>query len=569
MRRIVVIAAGMAGVHAAARLKRRLFTHEINLILPAAVAAPFEGDGPVSKRRAATLPNLELLTTREVGVIEAQDIMPDLAAKEVTVSSTRGALTIRYTDLVIEIPAEVRIPRALQKANNVFAWPVPEFAADPAPCDNALAEAAASGRPVLVVGDGAPALEALFLATEAGAQARWLRTEAEETPALDPHLAALVLQRLGKAVTCTPLPACAPDRLGFAVSPDGTALERIILPDGEEIACACCLWTSPLMARHPLLREDGVYLDAFGRITADKDYAEQAGLHLMGDGSVIPGALLAFSGGTIPVFPGGGENAALSAWLAVDALTGARPLAASARNAVYGSLALREAFTPGLHFGRIGLTQAEAKKQQMETEHAIIGMPPAFDKDDSGNDEGPPCLILSLFCDKQSRTLVGAQVLGIAVSRNETDGLLGMAQAALAEGTPLSALARRGQAGLPGYMLATAASILRNKLDTVIKGISPDEFLASRAAGAEFFTLDLRSLPDWRAGHVPDAYNIPLTQLKKRLQDEVPRFTPIVLVSDCGRDAYAAASRLAGLGATELYVLDGGMRLWPYALETR
>ena len=67
---------------------------------------------------------------------------------------------------------------------------------------------------------------------------------------------------------------------------------------------------------------------------------------------------------------------------------------------------------------------------------------------------------------------------------------------------------------------------------------------------------------------MPGAYNIPLAQLKKRLQDEVPRFTPLVLVCAAGDEAYAAAARLAGLGATDLYVLDGGMDVWPYSLDT-
>ena len=110
--------------------------------------------------------------------------------------------------------------------------------------------------------------------------------------------------------------------------------------------------------------------------------------------------------------------------------------------------------------------------------------------------------------------------------------------------------------------------MLSNKLAGRYFGITPDEFIASREAGAEFFTLDLRSTPDWRAGHVPDAYNIPHTQLRKRLQDEVPRFTPIVLVAATSDAAWSVACMLGGLGATDLYVLDGGMAFWPHALET-
>jgi hypothetical protein len=48
------------------------------------------------------------------------------------------------------------------------------------------------------------------------------------------------------------------------------------------------------------------------------------------------------------------------------------------------------------------------------------------------------------------------------------------------------------------------------------------------------------------------------------LQDEVPRFTPLVIVSHNSDIPYSIACYLYGLGAKSLYVLDGGMDLWPY-----
>lgn len=579
MRRIVVIAASMAGVRAATRLKRRLFEHEINVILPAVLTQPPAMEGPVGKRRAENLPNLELLATREVGVVEAQDIMPDLEAKELNVTSSRGSITIRYSDLIMEVPATVRLPRSLQRCGNVFGWPMPSFAANPEPCDRALAACASSGQPVIVVGNGMAALDAALLARQAGADVRWVRTAEQEGAALDSHLTALALRRLGAPALSVVLADCPADRLTLSVSNDGTRLEKIAAPEDSSAAFSlelspdsCCFWTTPLMGRHPILREEGVFLDGAGHIFTGEGYTERLGLHLMGSGAAVPAANLIFSGADMPATPGGEESADLSAWLVVDAVAGDKPLGLSSHNIAKGTLGVRRAAVPGLAFCRAGVTLSEAEEQGLEAETAVLGLGEEhMTATDSSGQEliggQSPVLAMSLVCDKASRTVIGVQVLGLGSAWTQADGLFNMALAALADGAPLAALARRGHTGLSGYVLSTAAAVLLNKLDTVVKGISPDELLASRDAGAEFFTLDLRSLPDWRAGHVPGAYNIPLPQLKKRLQDEVPRFTPIVLISSGGRDAYAVARKLAGLGATSLYVLDGGMRLWPYELE--
>ena len=125
----------------------------------------------------------------------------------------------------------------------------------------------------------------------------------------------------------------------------------------------------------------------------------------------------------------------------------------------------------------------------------------------------------------------------------------------------------RESCGATGMALSRCASILRHKLTGQVNGISPDEFMASVDAGAEFFILDVRPQSAWQQAHIEGAHNIPLVQLKKRLQQEVPRHTPLVLVCADGCDSFAAARTLSGLGATDLYVLDGGMNLWPYATE--
>lgn len=555
MRRIIVIAAGMEGLRAAARIKRRLFEHEINVIVPSAIQSPPPPEGPVSVRHAARMPNLEQLITREVGLVDAHDIMPDLDEKKLIVSSSRGSITIGYTDIVLEIPATARLPRPLQRCANVFGWPLTDFAADPRPCDTALAEAAAERKPALIVGDGPAALDAAVMVRQAGVKVVWLRTGEQECPALDPHLAALAVKRLD-IETIAPQ-GLQPDSLTYETSDDGARLTAVGLGAGTLVRdFACCFWTAPLMARHPILREPGIHLAPNGCIVADPADAARYSLSLMGSGAQAPGAVLAASGAVMPSWPGGQENAKLTGMAALDTVTGND-------SSAEGAFGVRRAGAPGMRLIRAGLTASEAAAQGFETEHALVSLGEA-EAPGISLDNANGLLALSLVCDKKSRTVIGAQALGIDTRDAAVEGVFGMGLAALAAETPVSALARRFGAGALGVLVAEGAAVLRNKLDTVVQGISPDELLASHKAGAEFFTLDLRSLPDWRAGHVPDAYNIPLPQLKKRLQDEVPRFTPLVLVSAGGRDAYAVACRLAGLGATALYVLDGGMRLWPY-----
>ncbi len=105
------------------------------------------------------------------------------------------------------------------------------------------------------------------------------------------------------------------------------------------------------------------------------------------------------------------------------------------------------------------------------------------------------------------------------------------------------------------------AKMLENKSLPGIVGITPDELKESANDGAVFYLLDVRNKDEFARGRLPWASNIPLSQLKKRVM-EIPRLTPIVLYSECSGRAYEAARLLKGMGARQLYVLDGGYGLY-------
>ncbi|GAA3717292.1 hypothetical protein GCM10022204_41530 [Microlunatus aurantiacus] len=72
--------------------------------------------------------------------------------------------------------------------------------------------------------------------------------------------------------------------------------------------------------------------------------------------------------------------------------------------------------------------------------------------------------------------------------------------------------------------------------------------------------LDVRDLPEWRAGHAPQARHLPLGDLRDRLT-ELPKDTPVVAVCRSGRRSAIAARLLTRHGYTASN-LTGGMHAW-------
>lgn len=75
--------------------------------------------------------------------------------------------------------------------------------------------------------------------------------------------------------------------------------------------------------------------------------------------------------------------------------------------------------------------------------------------------------------------------------------------------------------------------------------------------------LDLRDAKDYDGGHVPNAKNIPLSELPGR-SGELGKLTgrPLIAYCDRGTRSRGAGSVLSKLGFAEVYTLRGGVRAW-------
>ena len=75
--------------------------------------------------------------------------------------------------------------------------------------------------------------------------------------------------------------------------------------------------------------------------------------------------------------------------------------------------------------------------------------------------------------------------------------------------------------------------------------------------------IDVRPQVDFNKGHISDAVNIPLSQIKNNLEDlEKYQDRPIIMVCANGQQVGAASEQLRKSGFQNISKLSGGMASW-------
>jgi rhodanese-related sulfurtransferase len=94
-----------------------------------------------------------------------------------------------------------------------------------------------------------------------------------------------------------------------------------------------------------------------------------------------------------------------------------------------------------------------------------------------------------------------------------------------------------------------------------VKAIDVDEYREQFYKKSKHQLIDVREKSEFKSGHLPKAINIPLGQIKNRL-DAISRDQPVVLVCASGNRSGMAAQTLAKAGYDEVYNLKGGTMSW-------
>jgi rhodanese-related sulfurtransferase len=92
------------------------------------------------------------------------------------------------------------------------------------------------------------------------------------------------------------------------------------------------------------------------------------------------------------------------------------------------------------------------------------------------------------------------------------------------------------------------------------KTITPQKLAET---GAAIQRIDVRSVTEFRAGHIPQAVNIPMDEIESRVKD-LDGHRPIVLVCQAGQRARMSAGLLAPC-RDDVVVLEGGTNAWKQA----
>jgi len=210
----------------------------------------------------------------------------------------------------------------------------------------------------------------------------------------------------------------------------------------------------------------------------------------------------------------------------------------------------------GMSAGGTGLVKKVADQQGIPVGEAYVSGP-----SHAGYYPGAEPILLKILYDPETGRLLGGQGVG----RDGVDKRLDVLATAIHGGLTVTDLEQLDLAYAPPFGAAKDVTILAgfiaaNALRGTAPGMTPDALQEALDAGESLRVLDVRSAREYHGRHLRGALNIPLDELRERL-NEVPQDGPLVVHCGVGYRSYAAQQILTHAGFPDVRNLYGGFAL--------
>ncbi|HRB99197.1 MAG TPA: FAD-dependent oxidoreductase [Dermatophilaceae bacterium] len=542
--RTIIIGGVAGGMSAATRLRRLDESAEIIVLERSGYVSfancglPYHVGGVIEKRGALLLQNPGSLK-RRFGIdvrVRHEVTAIDPAAREVSVTDLRTGAhsTLRYDALVLSPggrPVRPPIPGIERALSLRDIEDTDAMVAAVGPADTAV-----------VVGGGFIGVEMAENLVHRGLRVTLVEATDQVMAPLDPELAALVHTRLREhGVTLV---------LGASVSAIGA--DTATLSDGSVVQADLVVAAIGVRPETSLALDAGLELGPRGGILVDDQLrTSDPAIYAVGD-AVEKRDALDDSQALVPLANTANRQGRVVADIIAGHGGSDRPVLGTAVVGVFGLTVA----TTGWN---------EKRLRAAGTPYRAIHTHPA---NHAGYYPGAETISLKLLFDPVSTMILGAQAVGGAGAEKRIDVIA----TAMAGGLTAPALADLELAYAPQYSSAKdpvnmLGWVARNMTEGLVNTVQWHEVAGRVAGGAT--VVDVRTAPEYAAGHIPGSVNVPVDDLRGRLGD-LPD-GELLVVCAVGIRGYLAARTLAQQGRSVANV-DGGYLTWaasPAADATR
>ncbi len=491
----------------------------------------------VTPERFATRFNIDVRTNHEVVGIDAEAhtiTVLDLAANRRYQES--------YDRLILATgnePVRLRVPGSIP--GGVFSmWTVPDV--------DTIQEYLTAHRPTaaVVVGAGFIGLETTEALLTRGLKVTLIELRPQVLPQMDPGMTEPLvthLRRKGVDVIMG-------DGVANYEGDDHGRVQAVLLKSGRRIECGLVINAIGARQRADLAQAAGLKIGETGGIVVD-DRMRTSVRDIYAAGDIVETVNLVT-----------GQPTRLP--LAGPANKQGRVAGANAAGGnlsfpgVLGTMIIRIC---DLTAAKTGLTESEARAAGFDPLISYTHSP-----DHAGYYPGAETMMIKITADRNDGRLLGAQIIGPkgVDKRIDVFATALMAQMGIddLESLDLAYAPPFGSAKDPVIIAGmVAANIFRKEMAV----ITPDELAEQLQNGAKLQIVDVRTPQEYSAGHIADAVNIPVDELRARCQ-EVDCERDTVVYCGVAYRAYLAYQILSQKGFKKLRNLSGGWRSWTMTL---